>query len=445
MRWLGLLLALFLWGCHPPEPPPQKAPSQVFLAVGSEAWLRMQLPPGWRQQAGAANQRVFVHSKQGRLVLQDLGPNLRQQWLEQLQKARDLLPMHPQEAEGLLSPPFLLDREADYAVLVPLLVRDVSKNPPKGRQQLGPLIDYLRSHIPSDDLVSRLQDNYQRRGYHLKGQQDRTVQGQAGLLVSFGTRQEVGQGLYFLYKGHLIAVEVHASARERGAIPNLLTGLAEAFALDVPRPQADLLQGPTPTPRVARPVGSVGGRHHRPHKASSPLGRWLGPWVPLMFFLCFTSLPAYLGARGGYRSAEMSGGDVRTGAASGAFTATFFAILACGLVALLVVWAFTLQAPGGGGGIMSLGMASVIFTVVLVFGCLAAGAVGASLAAVGAYFGAGSGGLASGLLAALLAALGVVCTPFLLKSMPGPTRRSGSSIPPVHPMAAQSLTPVQVF
>ena len=252
------------------------------------------------------------------------------------------------------------------------------------------------------------------------------MQGQAALLVTYGTSAEIAQALYFVYQDHLIGVEVHASPRARTTVPALLTAIASSLTLNVPKPEPSLLSGPVPTPQAAAQPMSE--RRQRRHAERSPVWDWLLSWMPAFLFLLFTSLPAYLGARVGYSSAQASGANVRTGAASGAFTATFFAIVTCGLIFIALIWAFTLQAPGGGSGIMSLGTASVIVTVFIVFAGLAAAAVGASLAALGAYLGAGVSGFAAGALAAFFA-LGVVATPFILKGLPTSTRHRHSQAP----------------
>ena len=435
MRWLILMLVLLLAGCTPTDRPASPEPRTIYLEAGSGSYLSLDLPEGW-SESSARGERVFVHKKQGRLVIHDLGSNLRKSWLDQLHKAQSCLPDRLAEARDLIQAPFALDREPDWDRLRPLMapLSDPVQTPKKFQHDLDKLVEYLQSSLPPEDLTGRVQDYYLHHGYALRSQQSLSEHGQKLTLVEFGTRAQFGHGLYALVHDHLIGLELYSSARERATAPAFLSQLAHTLALDVALPPGAEATGPTPTPQVAqtRPI-----RHSRRRTRGEPgtfaaILKWLGPWLPTVLLMIFIGAPAYLGARGGYAAAEARGADPRRGAAGGAFTATFFAIVTCGSIVVALAWYWALQAPRG-SGVMTPVAASMFLTILMLIFGIVASALAASLAALGAYLGSGMGGRSGAALAALLAILGLLATPLVFQNMPIRSKRRRSAAPiPIH-------------
>lgn len=135
-------------------------------------------------------------------------------------------------------------------------------------------------------------------------------------------------------------------------------------------------------------------------------------FLPVLLFLLFTSLPAWVGTGSGYDVAAATGGNVRRGAAGGAFQATGCAmVFGCFAVSMLLAM---VMSGSKGGGLMTPGMAWLVMSFFIGLLGVAAALAGGTLAALGAWLGAGSGRRAAQMLAALLAAGGAVLAPFLL-------------------------------
>lgn len=221
------------------------------------------------------------------------------------------------------------------------------------------------------------------------------VEGQPVRMISYRTSYGEAASMYLLDRGEMIQFEFFGAAPEGYA---LFETLAQSLELDRKTPI------PVDVPTPERPGNK---------KSSSPKPGWLSWLTPLLAYLptvivlLFTSLPAYLGASLGYQNAELTDGDVRRGASSGAFQGALTGVFVGFLLsaAFVVVVAASSESRGG---MMSGGVGAFVLILMLTIGSTVAGLGAGTLAALGARLGASAGRGPSALLAALLAGPGLL-------------------------------------
>ncbi|MBT9585906.1 hypothetical protein IV102_21365 [bacterium] len=301
-----------------------------------------------------------------------------------------------------------------------LLLCSPLKSQPK-KADIQKLVDYLKKTMPGDDLTSRVEEAARGvRGALISRREMPLSAGHTALLVEFQEPpvNPAHVGLFFLNQDVLVGFHLRFPRREKVRAEEFLRELAETIQLDaVPPTDVAQLGGPGHTqssssrkiPKLALPGGLVS-------------------WLPIALFLGCTSLPAYLGARAGFAAAALSASNVRAGAAAGAFQATTIGFACYGLLALVAICYFVACSPGG-SGIMSLGMAALIVTIIGGLVGLVAALIAGALAAVGAYIGAGHGSQAAGVMAGLMASLGILATPALMRAMSNGRSRRYSLLP----------------
>lgn len=422
-RVIGLILLWLLTGCGQPagvEPSPESKSSPGFVAVG-EHHLSFQPPAGFQP-----SERAWSHAREGTLRATDAGADPHREAAERLEKALADSQMDPEVRSLELSRfpyvsfEFEPDRDEVYALgkKVDQARRAYRTNAAQGKKLGEQVLEELRRRELPENLEARIKHYFvveSRRSESKALNWLKPIEGSdpPRALASYRSRYGASTALFVLYRGHLVAFVLSGppdSSEQR------LRELALSLRFDVAAPAVVASATPPPPPSLLEQQQAQRQKEEERRRGKSSGRAWL-TLLPVFILLLFTSLPAYLGATGGYRAAVSSGRDVRARAGERAFYATLAGVFVGCLVASLALFLVAASVEGG-GGIMSPLMGWFVITVFMAIYGIVAGLVGGTLAGVGAWIGAGTGPRFSGLLAAILAALGAVVGPFMLGWMP---------------------------
>ncbi len=436
-----LLLLFLLAGCGPAgvEPSPASKSPPGFVAVG-EHHLSFQPPNGFQPSA-----RVWSHGKEGTLRATDAGADPHREAADRLEKALADSAMDPEERSLELSRfpyvsfEFEPDRDEIYALRkkVDQARRAFRTDPARGKKLGAQVLEELRRRQLPEDLQARVKHYFAIESRRSEARALNWLKPLEGFdppraLASYRSRYGASTALFVLYRGHLV---VFVLSGPPDASEQRLSDLASSLSFDVAAPAVLASATPPPPPSLLEQQQQQREKEEQQRRSKSSSRAWL-TLLPVFILLLFTSLPAYLGATGGYHSAVSSGRDVRSKAGERAFYATTAGVFVGCLVASLALFLVAASVEGG-GGIMSPLMGWLVITVIMAIYGLVAGLVGGALAGVGAWIGAGSGPRLSGLLAAIFAALGAVVGPFMMGWMPVKKKHRYRSALPVPGVSVQ--------
>ncbi len=422
-RVIGLILLWLLTGCGQPagvEPSPESKSSPGFVAVG-EHHLSFQPPAGFQP-----SERAWSHAREGTLRATDAGAEPHREAADRLEKALGDSEMDPEERSLELSRfPYVSfeyepDRDEVYALRKKVDQARLAfrTDPARGKKLGTQVLEELRRRQLPEELGARVQHYFvveSRRSETKALNWLKPIEGSdpPRALASYRSRYGASTALFVLYRGHLV---VFVLSGPPDASEQRLRELASSLSFDVAAPAVVASATPPPPASLLEQQHEQRQEEEERRRGKSSGRAWL-TLLPVFIVLLFTSLPAYLGATGGYRAAVSSGRDVRAKAGERAFYATLAGVFVGCLVASLALFLVAASVEGG-GGIMSPLMGWFVITVFMAIYGIVAGLVGGTLAGVGAWIGAGTGPRFSGLLAAILAALGAVVGPFMLGWMP---------------------------
>lgn len=362
---------------------PAPRPTTVQVLPGHH--LGFVPPAGWK----AEGDHAWVRSHEGRLSVQVFGPDPRQEAVDQLTRALDLLARDSAAATGSLVrfPPRSFEYDPDREALVALCTRvrqatfRMGHDPLRARRELQAAREGFLARRLGDDPQVRARHFY--GGLALRGGQRElrsvaptmTPAGPGALAVSRDPFGALHTGLFVVLRGHLVVFEIQSAPDQEASSVARLQELAAGFVVDA-----------SPSPAALPSTLAGNGRPAAPG-AWRKLARQA---LPAVLFLVFTALPAWLGAGLGYATARATGSDPRPASAMTAFQATGCGIFLACFLAMAVMVGLVLEGPsGGGGGIMSPGMGLFFLGFLLLVVGTLAGLAGGALAAVGAWLGAG--------------------------------------------------------
>lgn len=415
---LLVALALLCTGCGGREAPQAQDNGNLCIQVGPQV-VSYSIPATWVGGANPAGHEWFGKGE-GRLYVKDEGPDIRKAYADPVAEAMKSYDADPSKATSAIlaiRAPYV-EYESDGKKLSAQFtkIREACQGMSRGqpvaacKAQIEGALAALRALEPGDDIEARVRhyiDNSNRRGASLSLMRLERVEIPGHPAVRTVSSVASGghrTGLYVLVGGNMLACELFNSQGGPEVGTPRITELAASLQFDVRDAPLAVAS--------SSPVHRVGGRHQPERAAESPWKKPAKKVLPLVIFLLFTSVPAFLGASLGFESGRLAGDSPRS-AAGGAFWATVFGVAAACLIVVVLLFTLLSQA-GSGSGIMSPAMGGIFITgLIALVGGLSALCTGA-LAALGARLGASWGRTAAGLGAAILAAPGPLLALHLL-------------------------------
>ncbi len=414
MKKLICALALTLSSCAPMPSRPSDDPSPAYFKTSQDV-LQVDLSSLWSR--GQGSQFRYTHRKHGyfRIREADLRP-LNEHW----QEWGALL----QQPKGLDS--FLGQIQRQFpswtAARQPDVLEAIQK---KDRPWLQKWLKQQEAVWQEQDMLKFLPLRLQLGDLHWYADgplQPTRLEGQAAYAGAICSSGSFGYGIFIPRGSKLIFLDTSRPRKKEDQEWAADWPKRLHFGVEVDPSLLD--QPPTPAPLPTSQLQTRAQRREQ-QRAARRKNDWLKPIAPLLPWLFalivgyFVSLPARLGALGGYDDYQERGQNPRVGAAMWAASYTFKSLGWLVAVSLLLMCALA-AIYNTNSGIMSLFLAAIVLSIaVLLFSVVALLTASAS-AAVGAYLGAGI----SREMAARLAALGVILG-FLLSPLVAKVAYSG--------------------